>query len=106
MRLHYLSPQQRMNENRKRVAEYEEKLTGRMEELLRERRHRLALLAGTLESYSPVKKLRGGYAFVEEPSGTAEHPPDQEKRYRADPFAGWHTDGSSDRNSGSRRSKK
>ena len=60
MRLHYLSPQQRMNENRRRVAEYEEKLTGRMEELLRERRHRLALLAGTLESYSPVKKLSEG----------------------------------------------
>lgn len=66
MRLHYLSPQQRMNENRRRVAEYEEKLTGRMEKLLRERRHRLALLAGTLESYSPVKKLSGGYAFVED----------------------------------------
>ena len=66
MRLHYLSPQQRMNENWRRVAEYEEKLTGRMEELLRERRHRLALLAGTLESYSPVKKLSGGYAFVED----------------------------------------
>lgn len=66
MRLHYLSPQQRMNENRRRVAEYEEKLTGRMEELLRECRHRLALLAGTLESYSPVKKLSGGYAFVED----------------------------------------
>lgn len=66
MRLHYLSPQQRMNEKRRRVAEYEEKLTGRMEELLRERRHRLALLAGTLESYSPVKKLSGGYAFVED----------------------------------------
>lgn len=66
MRLHYLSPQQRMNENRRRVVEYEEKLTGRMEELLRERRHRLALLAGTLESYSPVKKLSGGYAFVED----------------------------------------
>lgn len=66
MRLHYLSPQQRMNENRRRVAEYEEKLTGRMEELLRERRHRLALLAGMLESYSPVKKLSGGYAFVED----------------------------------------
>lgn len=66
MRLHYLSPQQRMNENRRRVAEYEEKLTGRMEELLREHRHRLALLVGTLESYSPVKKLSGGYAFVED----------------------------------------
>lgn len=66
MRLHYLSPQQRMNENWRRVAEYEEKLTGRMEELLREHRHRLALLAGTLESYSPVKKLSGGYAFVED----------------------------------------
>ena len=108
MRLHYLSPQQRMNENRRRVAEYEEKLTGRMEELLRERRHRLALLAGTLESYSPVKKLSGGYAFVEDGNHQALRSIHQirKKRYRADPFAGWHTDGSSDRNSGSRRSKK
>lgn len=66
MRLHYLSPQQRMNEKRRQVAEYEEKLGARMYELLRERRHRLALLASVLESYSPVKKLSGGYAFVED----------------------------------------
>lgn len=66
MRLHYLSPQQRMNEKRRQVAEYEEKLGARMHELLRERRHRLALLASALESYSPVKKLSGGYAFVED----------------------------------------
>lgn len=66
MRLRYLSPQNRLNENRRRVADYEEKLTAVMENLLRDRRQRLALLAGTLESYSPVKKLSGGYAFVEQ----------------------------------------
>ena len=49
-----------------RPEDYTSPYTERMEELLRERRHRLALLAGTLESYSPVKKLSGGYAFVED----------------------------------------
>lgn len=66
MRLRYLSPQSRLNENRRRVAELEEKMTARMQNLLRERRHQLELLASTLESYSPVQKLSGGYAFVED----------------------------------------
>ncbi len=86
-------------------AEYEEKLTGRMEELLRERRHRLALWQARWTI--PVKKLSGGYAFVEDGNHQALRSIHEiAKRYRADPFAGWHTDGSSDRNSGSRRSKK
>ena len=66
MRLRYLNPQSRLNENRRRVAELEEKMTARMQNLLRERRHQLELLASTLESYSPVQKLSGGYAFVED----------------------------------------
>lgn len=66
MRLRYLSPQSRLNENRRRVAELEERMTAQMQNLLRERRHQLELLARTLESYSPVQKLSGGYAFVED----------------------------------------
>lgn len=71
MQLHYLSPQNRLNENRHRAADYEEKLTDSMRSLIKDRRHTLSLLAGTLDSYSPVRKLSGGYAFVEGQDGKA-----------------------------------
>ena len=71
MRLRYLSPQNRLNENRRRTLEYEEKLAQAMNTLLKERRHQLSLLAGTLESYSPAKKLSMGYAFVQAEDGHA-----------------------------------
>lgn len=72
-RLRYLSPQSRLNENRRRLAEFEEKLAGQMESLVRERRHKLTLLSKTLEGYSPVKKLSGGCAFVESRGGHGLH---------------------------------
>ncbi|MDY4894150.1 MAG: exodeoxyribonuclease VII large subunit [Agathobacter sp.] len=71
MQLHYLSPQNRLNENRHRAADYEEKLTDSMRSLIKDRRHTLSLLAGTLDSYSPVRKLSGGYAFVDGQDGKA-----------------------------------
>ena len=71
MRLRYLSPQNRLNENRRRALDYEEKLAQAMNTLLKERRHQLSLLAGTLESYSPAKKLSMGYAFVQAADGYA-----------------------------------
>lgn len=71
MRLRYLSPQNRLNENRRRALDYEEKLAQAMNTLLKERRHQLSLLAGTLESYSPAKKLSMGYAFVQAADGQA-----------------------------------
>ena len=64
MRLKYLSPMNRLNENRRRAMDYEEKLIGHMQNLIRERRHTLSLLAGSLDAHSPAKKLSGGYAFV------------------------------------------
>ena len=69
MRLKYLSPMNRLNENRRRVMDYEEKLTGHMQNLIRERRHTLSLLAGSLDAHSPAKKLSGGYAFVSQTDG-------------------------------------
>lgn len=69
MRLKYLSPMNRLNENRRRTMEYEEKLTGHMQNLIRERRHTLSLLAGSLDAHSPAKKLSGGYAFVSNSEG-------------------------------------
>ena len=49
MRLKYLSPMNRLNENRRRAMDYEKKLIGHMQNLIRERRHTLSLLAGSLE---------------------------------------------------------
>lgn len=69
MRLKYLSPMNRLNENRRRTMDYEEKLTGHMQNLIRERRHTLSLLAGSLDAHSPARKLSGGYAFVSNSEG-------------------------------------
>lgn len=69
MRLKYLSPMNRLNENRRRTMDYEEKLTGHMQNLIRERRHTLSLLEGSLDAHSPAKKLSGGYAFVSNSEG-------------------------------------
>ena len=69
MRLKYLSPMNRLNENRRRAMDYEEKLIGHMQNLIRERRHTLSLLAGSLDAHSPAKKLSGGYAFVADTNG-------------------------------------
>lgn len=71
MRLRYLSPQSRLNENRRRAAQLEEKFTARMQDILKEKRHRLVLLSNTIESYSPMHKLSGGYAYVEKEDGRA-----------------------------------
>lgn len=69
MRLKYLSPMNRLNENRRRAMDYEEKMNQQMQNLIRERRHTLTLLAGSLDAHSPAKKLSGGYAFVSALSG-------------------------------------
>lgn len=68
-KLRILSPQNRLNENRRRTADYEEKLTGLMTSRIREKRHYLSLLASRLDACSPVKKLEGGYSYVEDSKG-------------------------------------
>jgi exodeoxyribonuclease VII large subunit len=70
-RLTYLSPASRLNENRRRAVDYEEKLSLLMNTAIRERRNRLAVLSKALEGNSPVKKLSQGYAFVEGPDHKA-----------------------------------
>ena len=65
IKIRLLSPQSRLNENRRRLMEYEEKVTGHMNKTLTAKKHRLMLLANTLEGLSPVKKISTGYAYVE-----------------------------------------
>lgn len=70
-RLHYLSPELKLRERRKLAADLEEKLSGRMEQILMGKRHELALLSGRLEGMSPVKKLSQGFSYVADESGHA-----------------------------------
>ena len=64
-KLKFLSPMNRLKENRRRLLELEEKITDRASKTLTSKKHRLMLLANTLEGLSPVKKISSGYAYVE-----------------------------------------
>lgn len=69
LKLDYLSPEHRLNENRRRLMEYEDKLKLRIDMIIKEKKHMLELYAGRLEACSPVKKLGQGYAYVEDYNG-------------------------------------
>lgn len=69
--LSFLSPKHRLQENRRRLMDFEEKLTEKMRYALQNKRHRLAILAGTLDGYSPAKKISSGYAYLEGKDGTS-----------------------------------
>lgn len=64
-KLKLLSPQNRLNEKRRQLLEYEEKIADRMMRNFTEKKHRLMILAKTLDGYSPAKKISCGYAYVE-----------------------------------------
>ena len=64
-RLKMVSPQNRLNENRRRLMDMEAKIAERMKYIFAEKRHQLIVLAKTLDGYSPAKKISSGYAYVE-----------------------------------------
>jgi exodeoxyribonuclease VII large subunit len=70
-RLHLakLSPENRLRDNRKSLAQFEERLHQRMAAILTDKRHTLALLSGNLEAHSPAKKLSSGYSYVQTKDG-------------------------------------
>lgn len=70
-KLRYLSPENKLRENRKYAADLEERMRLRMEQLLEQKRHTLALLSGQLEGLSPAKKLSQGYSYIADASGRA-----------------------------------
>lgn len=70
-KLMYLSPANRLRENRKKLEDIKRRMTDDMNATLRERRHRMALLAGRLDANSPAKKLSQGYAYVKGPDNKA-----------------------------------
>lgn len=68
-KLRYLSPENKLRENRRYAADLQDRMTSYMTLLIQQRRHQLALLAGQLEGMSPVKKLSQGYAYVSDKEG-------------------------------------
>lgn len=70
-RMKYLSPENRLRENRKYAVDLEETITRRMEQILTDRKHRVALLSERIDGVSPLKKLCQGYAYVQDARGKA-----------------------------------
>ena len=70
-RLRYLSPQYKLNENKRRILEYEEKIKASFEKTFEQSKQRLLFLTREIEAYSPVKKLNQGYAYIEKSDKTA-----------------------------------
>lgn len=64
-KLRLLSPQNRLNENRRRLLTFEERISERMTKIWTKKKHELMLLANTLDGLSPIKKISSGYAYVE-----------------------------------------
>lgn len=70
-KLKYLSPENKLRENRKYAADLQERMEMRMEQIVEQKRHRLALLSGQIEGMSPVKKLSQGFSYVSDIEGHA-----------------------------------
>lgn len=69
MRLRYLSPANRIREKRTYSIQLEERLENRMQMILWDRRHTLALYIERMKAVSPLEKLNSGYSYVEAADG-------------------------------------
>lgn len=67
--LSYLSPEQKIKEQKQWISDRTEKLQGALREHLRETRHRFSLYVEKMRGLSPLDKLDRGYAFVEDDRG-------------------------------------
>ncbi len=64
-RFQYLHPRYKLQEQQQRLADLEEALRKRMEDRLRDSRHRLAICMEAMKGLSPIQKLNQGYSYVE-----------------------------------------
>ena len=67
--LKQVHPGYQLKQKRLRVDELTERISIRMQEIVKERRQRLALYAQRLEGLSPMGRLEAGYAFVTDENG-------------------------------------
>ena len=69
VRLSYLHPRHKLQDQQQRLIELEEELRTLMRDRVKEARHRLAIQIEKLNGLSPVRKLNHGFAYVEEADG-------------------------------------
>ena len=69
VRLSYLHPRHKLQDQQQRLIELEEELRTLMRDRAKEARHRLAIQIEKLNGLSPVRKLNQGFAYVEEADG-------------------------------------
>ena len=70
-KLRSLHPGNRLREDRMRLADMEDRLRSVMKERVREARHHLHVYVEKMNGLSPLKKLKGGYAYVQAEDGKA-----------------------------------
>ncbi len=64
-RMTFLSPVNKLNENKRRLADIEDKLSECMVRKFTDCKQHLSMLSGRLDAYSPARKLSQGYAYVD-----------------------------------------
>lgn len=69
LRLAWLSPENRIRDQRMHLMELEERLESRMTLKLHQKRHQAALYFERLKGLSPLNRLQSGYAFVTDAEG-------------------------------------
>lgn len=69
VRLSYLHPRHKLQDQQQRLIELEEELRTLMRDRVKEARYRLAIQIEKLNGLSPVRKLNQGFAYVEEADG-------------------------------------
>lgn len=69
VRLSYLHPRHKLQDQQQRLIELEEELRTLMRDRVKEARHRLAIQIEKLNGLSPVRKLNQGFVYVEEADG-------------------------------------
>ena len=70
LRLRYVSPMSRIRDKKLYAATMQERLEERLQKLMQDRRHRLALYIARLKGLSPLEKLNSGYSYVEDMEGS------------------------------------
>lgn len=70
-KLRYLSPENKLRENRRYALDLQEQIKMRMAQIFEQKRHKLALLSEQMEGMSPVRKLSQGYSYVSDGKGHA-----------------------------------
>ena len=71
MKLKYLHPEHKLQEDRQRLADTEEKLHMLMNRKMEQYRHQLTVYMEQMKGLSPLQKLNQGYSYIENVDGKA-----------------------------------